>query len=262
MRSLTTTSLEMIWTTAKKAYGSASARTTNQLASAVMHLMNNFQHAFFMFGCVEWERAAYTSCNSSLIALVSIVQRVLLFPYTRSTCNASYTSAMKYFLGTSMRVEKLLPSMWNLIWIWLTCYSYPSIHAFKDLMDNKDDQLCQWIVKNIFIGEYHNIFGELVHQTNSWASLRNLARHDIKITFLLAMADTLLMSFVGHYLKLGNYKLIGELDQYPIPMLSLISNFILMMSNVILMMKCYLYLFNGWNKWILTKNITHSRYTL
>jgi len=25
------------------------------------------------------------------------------------------------------------------------------------------------------------------------------------------------MDFVGHYLGLGNYKVIGELDQYPIP---------------------------------------------
>ena len=25
------------------------------------------------------------------------------------------------------------------------------------------------------------------------------------------------MSFVGHYLRLGNYKVTGELDQYPIP---------------------------------------------
>jgi len=36
---------------AKKAYSSASARATDQQASAVMHVMNNFQHAFVLFGC-------------------------------------------------------------------------------------------------------------------------------------------------------------------------------------------------------------------
>ena len=34
------------------------------------------------------------------------------------------------------------------------------------------------------------------------------------------------MDFVGHYLRLGNYKVIGELDQYPIP-------------DVVINVKCY-----------------------
>ena len=42
--------------TAKRAYSSASARATNQQASAVMHLMNNFQHAFVLFGCGELDQ--------------------------------------------------------------------------------------------------------------------------------------------------------------------------------------------------------------
>ena len=72
--------------------------------------------------------------------------------------------------------------------------------------------------KNIFIDKYHNVFDELFHTTNSWTSLCNLARHNIKITLLLAAtANTLLMDFVGHYLGLGNYKVIGELNQYLIP---------------------------------------------
>ena len=72
-------------------------------------------------------------------------------------------------------------------------------------------------VKNIFIDEYHNIFGKLFRHTNSWASLQNLARNVIKTTLLSATAITLLMGFVGHYLGLENYKVIGDLDQYPIP---------------------------------------------
>ena len=126
--------------------------------------------------------------------------------------------ATKYFLGTSLRIEKLLPSdvaageissNFDLLFI--------SIHAFKDLMDKHPNQLQQWNIKNIFIDEYHNIFSELFRHTNSWTSLRNLARHSIKITLLSATANPLLMDFVGHYLGLGSYRVIGELDQYPIP---------------------------------------------
>jgi len=84
-------------------------------------------------------------------------------------------------------------------------------------MDKHPNQLQQWNIKNIIIDKYHNIFGKLSHHTNLWTSLRNLARHNIKITLLPATANTLLMNFVGHYLGLGKYEVIGELDQYPIP---------------------------------------------
>ena len=39
----------------------------------------------------------------------------------------------------------------------------------------------------------------------------------LMLCVLSAAANTLLMDFVGHYLGLRNYKVIGELDQYPIP---------------------------------------------
>ena len=44
---------------AKKAYSSASARATVQQASAVMHVMNNFQHAFVLFGCGTGKSGIY-----------------------------------------------------------------------------------------------------------------------------------------------------------------------------------------------------------
>ena len=62
-------------------------------------------------------------------------------------------------------------------------------------MEEHPNQLQQWNIKNIFIDEYHNIFGELFRHTNLWTSLRNLARHNIKITLLSATANTLLMDF-------------------------------------------------------------------
>ena len=123
-------------------------------------------------------------------------------PIQHSTCNASYAS-YKVFPWNKLRVLPSdvaageISSDFDLLFI--------SIHAFKDLMDNNDDQLCHLsveYVKNIFIDEYHNIFSELFCHTNSLVSLRYLATHDIKITLLSATANTILMSFVRHYLGL------------------------------------------------------------
>jgi len=44
---------------AKKAYSSASARATDQQFHAVMHVMNNFQHAFVLFGCGTGKSSIY-----------------------------------------------------------------------------------------------------------------------------------------------------------------------------------------------------------
>ena len=46
------------------------------------------------------------------------------------------------------------------------------------------------------------------------------------------------MDFVSHYLGLGNFKVIGELDQYPIP--DVVIN-----VEVIVTLKFYLFLFKG-----------------
>ena len=201
---------------AKKAYSSASARATDQQASAVMHVMNNFQHAFVLFGCGTGKSGIYIL--QQLVCCMYGVNRpksIVISPHN-ALLAMHHMQATKYFLGTSLRVEKLLPSNvtadeissdFDLLFI--------SIHDFKDLMDKHPNQLQQWNIKNIFIDEYHNIFGELFRHTNSWTSLRNLARHSIKITLLSATANPLLMDFVGHYLGLGRYKVIGELDRYP-----------------------------------------------
>ena len=145
---------------AKKAYSSASARATKQQASAVMHLMNNFQHAFVLFGCGTG-KSTYTSCNISLVAyMVSIVRRVLLSPHT-----TLYLQCIIYKLRS---ISSEQACAWR---------SY-----FHPMMDKHPIQLQLWNIKNIFIDEYHNIFGELFCHTNSWTSLRNLVRHNIKIT--------------------------------------------------------------------------------
>jgi hypothetical protein len=159
---------------AKKAYSSASARALDQQANAVMQSNEQFTAGI----CSVWLWKGGRAANMQ---------------------------ATKYFLGTSLRVEKLLPSdivsdiipsEFDLLFI--------SIHAFKDLIDKHPQQLRQWNIKKHLYHEYHNIFGELFRHSNSWTSLRNLARHQIKINLLSATANNVLMDFVSHYLSLGN----------------------------------------------------------
>jgi len=196
---------------AKKAYSSASSRATDQQASVVMHLMNNFQHTFVLFGCGTGKSDIYILQQLACCMYgVNRLKSIAILPH-----NALLAMHLCKLLSISLEqacAEKLLPSDaaaneissdFDLLFI--------SIHSLKDKHPN---QLQQWNIKNIFIDEYHNIFGKLFHHTNSWTSLRNLARHNIKITLLSATANTLLMDFIGHYLGLGNYMVIGELDQY------------------------------------------------
>ena len=133
-----------------------------------MHLTNNFQHAFVLFGCGTGKSGIYilqqlACCMYSVNRLKSIV-----ISHHNTLLAMHHMQATKYFLGTSLRVEKLLPSNvaadeissdFDLLFI--------SIHTFKDLMNKHPNQLQQWKIKNIFIDEYHNIFGELFRHTVS-----------------------------------------------------------------------------------------------
>ena len=148
--------------------------------------------------CLAVERGRYCSTCCGVNRPKSIV----ISPYN-ALLAMHHMQATKYFLETSLPVEKLLPSNvaadeissdFDLLFI--------SIHAIKDLMEKHPNQLQQRNIKSIFIDKYHNIFGELFFHTNLWMSLRNLARHNIKITLLSAIANTLLMDSVGHFGKL------------------------------------------------------------
>ena len=94
---------------AKKAYSSASARATDQQASAVMHVMNNFQHAFVLFGCGTGKSGIYIL--QQLVCCMYGVNRpksIVISPHN-ALLAMHHMQATKYFLGTSLRVEKLLP---------------------------------------------------------------------------------------------------------------------------------------------------------
>jgi len=137
---------------ATKAYSSASARATNQQASAVMHLMNNFQHAFVLFGCGTGKSSIYILQQLACCMYgVNHPKSIVISPHN-ALLAMHHMQATKYFLGTSLRVEKLLPSNvaadeissnFDLLFI--------SIHAFRDLMDKHPNRLQQWNIKNIFV---------------------------------------------------------------------------------------------------------------
>ena len=120
----------------KKAYSSASARATNQEASVVMHLMNNFQHAFVLFGCGMGKSGIYILQQLACCMYgVNCPKSIVISPHN-TLLSMHHMQATKYFLGTSLCVEKLLPSNvaadeissdFDLLFI--------SIHAFKYLMD-------------------------------------------------------------------------------------------------------------------------------
>ena len=125
-----------------------------------MHLMNNCTPLFCL--AVEWgmgKSDVYILQQLTCMFGVNCPKSIVISPHN-ALLAMHHMQTTKYFLGTSLRVEKLLPSDvaaceissdFDLLFIY--------IHAFKDLMNNNDDQLCQWKVKNIFIDEYHNIFG-------------------------------------------------------------------------------------------------------
>ena len=55
----------------------------------------------------------------------------------------------------------------------------------------------------------------------SWSCLRLLSVHKVKIMCLSATADEYLIDRIGQYLGMGNYKILGSTDNYPIPQVSI-----------------------------------------
>ena len=166
---------------------------------------------------VEQGRVACIFYYSLFVVCLNWLKCVVVSPHN-TLLTMHRMQATKYFLGTSLRVKKLLPSdvavgeissNFDLLFI--------SIHAFKDLIDNNDDQLCQWNIKSQeYLYWCGVLYDKLFCHTHSWASLCKLARHEIKINHFILSA-TAHRAIVRHYLGLGNYKVIGELDKYPIP---------------------------------------------
>jgi len=146
----------------KKAYSSASARATDQQAS-----VEQFPACFCFVWLWNGEERHIHLATARLLHGVNRPKSIVISPHN-ALLAMHHIQAKKHFLGTSLRVEKLLPSDitageissdFDLLFI--------SIHAFKDLMDEHPNQLQQWNIKNIFIDEYHNIFGNLFRHTNS-----------------------------------------------------------------------------------------------
>jgi len=161
-------------------------------------------------------RVAYTSC-SACCSGVNRPKSIVISPYN-ALLAMHHMQATKYFLETSLRVETLLPSNvaadeissdFDLLFI--------SIHAIKDLMEKHPNQLRQWNIKSIFIDSL----------TSITTYLGNCSVTQTRGCLYVTWQDTTSKSFyyqqwLTHYswtllVILGNYKVIGELDQYPFP---------------------------------------------
>ena len=203
---------------AQRTYRSAAARVSDQQFNAITHAMTTQQHSFVLMGCGTGKSGIYIMMLLACYYYAMTPRRSIVISPHNALLTMHHMQAIKYFTGTSLRVAMLLPANitsgdipeeFDLLFI--------SIHAFKELISQQEHKLQQWNVKNIFIDEYHNIFGELFRHATSWSSLHQIASNCINITLLSATANPLLMDFVGHYLGLGAFKIIGSARDYPIP---------------------------------------------
>ena len=111
------TSQELIWTILLRRHRVVHLQeqpTNNQVQWCIQ--LGSISSTPLFCLAVERGRAAYTSCNSSLVAIcVNHPKSIFISPH-KALLAMHHMQATKYFLGTSLRVKKLT----------LTCYSYQS----------------------------------------------------------------------------------------------------------------------------------------
>ena len=206
---------------AKYAYKNSAAGVKDDQYDAIVHAMSRSisNHSFAFLGCGRGKSGIYVlPLLAHVLHGVKPPKIVVISPHN-ALLTQHRLQAEKYFRGTSLRVMSALPtnirsldtipSEFDLLFI--------SIHAFKDLLDNFSHVVDSWNISNIFIDEYHNIFGEIFRHETSWVALNDLARLKAKIMCMSATANAQLMEYVGSYLGMGDYKVIGSAQTYPMP---------------------------------------------
>ena len=206
---------------AKRAFKDNMAKVNDLQYSAIIHASSPeiHTHAFVLMGCGTGKSGIYNLLLLGAYLNACPVPRTVVISPHNSLLSQHELQSCEYLRGTNLRVSSMLPadisvqcptSDFDLLFI--------SIHAFNDLIQTHGHHILQkWNVKNIFIDEYHNIIGELFRYSSSWQSLRMLAAATTKIMCLSATADPTLMDNVASFMCLGNYKVIGDKDKYPVP---------------------------------------------
>jgi len=206
---------------AKRAFKDNMATVKNLQYNAIVHASSPEinTHAFVLMGCGTGKSGIYNLLLlGAYLNACPVPWTVVISPHN-SLLSQHELQSCEYLRGTNLRVSSMLPADisvqspmpdFDLLFI--------SIHAFNDLIQTHGLHILQnWNVKNIFIDEYHNIVGELFRYSSSWQSLRLLAASNIKIMCLSATADPTLMDNIATFMGLGNYQVIGDKDNYPVP---------------------------------------------
>jgi len=209
---------------AKRAFDNKSATVHRLQYSAIRHAnLETFSyHAFIRMACGEGKSGIYNLLI--LAAWMNSVKppRIIVISPHNSLLSQHKQQSLHYFRQTSLEVRSLLPiditlgdipDQFDLLYI--------SIHGLNDLMKKYPQQISKWNLKLIIIDEYHNVFGEHFRLDSSWSCLRLLSVHKVKIMCFSATADEYLMDRIGQYLGMGNYKILGSTDNYPIPQVSI-----------------------------------------
>ena len=206
---------------AKYAFKNHMAKATDLQYEAITHASSPEinSHAFVLMGCGTGKSGIYNLLLLGSYLNACPVPRTIVISPHNSLLSQHEFQSRQYLRGTNLQVSSMLLSdisllgpspEFDLLFI--------SIHAFNDLIITHGRSILQqWNVSNIFIDEYHNIVGELFRYSTSWASIRMLAGARIKIMCLSATADPTLMDNIANFMCLGQYKVIGRKDNYPVP---------------------------------------------
>ena len=205
-------------TAAKRFFSDATALVKDNQINAIAHLQECNSNSFAFMGCGSGKSGIY---NLLLLAQnlfgVSASRSVVISPHNSLLAQHS-AQARIYFRGTSLRVATMLSrdienfdptESFDLLFI--------SIHAWCDLKSNHLEILNNLDLHCIFVDEWHNVLGELFRHHNSWDALRNLAGFAKQIMCLSATSNDLLMRSIGSHIGLGDYRVIGSAEDYPLP---------------------------------------------
>ena len=205
---------------AKYAFGDSMATVKDIQYNAIIHASSPdvMKHAFVLMGCGTGKSGIYNLLLLAAYLNGCQVRKTIVISPHNSLLSQHKMQARKYLRGTSIRVLSLLPA--DIQYPLPTDFDllFVSIHAFNDIITNHGYAALESLnVDNIFIDEYHNIVGELFRYNTSWKSLRLIAAMNIKVMCLSATADDNLMTHLASFMGLGNFVVIGNKDNYPIP---------------------------------------------
>ena len=205
---------------AKRAFQNPTASVKDLQYNAITHASSkdNTKHAFVLMGCGTGKSGIYNLLLLGAYLNCAPIPKTIVISPHNSLLSQHKLQARQYLRGTNLRVSSLLPidiasenipSDFDLLFI--------SIHAFNDLITTSRHIIDGWKIQNIFIDEYHNILGELFRFTSSWQSLSMLSALNIKVICLSATSDRFLMEYLSTFMGLGEYEVIGDIHNYPVP---------------------------------------------